>query len=655
MNVIDYDEMVKRRAHGRRYSYGEPMNFPNLRDRPRIAIDLETHDPQLKSKGPGVRRDGYPVGYAVAWEDGEDYYPTRHKEGANYPEQAVESWLRDELKEFKGEVVFANGLYDLDYMAERGIHVNPKAKIRDIQIAEPLLDDNRIRYSLESLAQQYLGRGKTEKYLIDLYGKDFKMKMESISSDLAGDYAKDDARETFDVFSLQVPKLHDQRLWGLFEMESDLTPMLLYMRRLGVPIDVAATDALSNDFYLRQAELEKQLEKETGVPFYSDKTTSVWKPTALAAAFDKAGIPYPRTPITQAPSFRKQWLENHKSKLAQQILAIRSFDKLRGTFLQSSLLGNHIDGRIHTTFNQVKNDQGGAVTGRFSSKNPNLQQIPSRDDDLAPLIRALFIPEDGHSWFCYDWSQIEYRLLVHYAIKDKASGSRRMLRQYLDDPETDYHIFVQELVKEKLGRTISRKPIKNINFGLIYGMGLSKLGAMLGMAGEELEEFLTAYHKAIPFATEMKDNATAVARRRGFIRTILGRRRRFDLWESRDWDTSKEDGALPLNAAIKRYGGRHAIRRAGTYKALNALIQGSAADLMKMAMLKVWKAGLTSGTGGPLHVHLTVHDELDGSVPDTAEGREALQELKYIMEHAIKLEVPILADGGIGKNWAEAK
>lgn len=627
--------------------------FPNLKDRPRIAIDLETHDPNLKKKGPGVRTDGYPVGYAVAWKDGEDYYPTRHAEGPNCP--GTEEWLRDELKEFKGEIVFANGIYDLDYMAERGIHVHPDAKIRDIQIAEPLIDDNRLRYGLDSLARQYLGRGKSEQALIDLYGKNFKTMMESIPSDLAGDYAKDDARETFDIYELQVPKLHAEKLWDVFEMESDLTPMLLYMKRLGVPIDVAATDALSNDFYLKQCELERLLEEDTGVPFYSDKMTTVWKPTALAAAFDKAGIPYPRTPITQAPSFRKQWLENHDAELAAKILKIRALDKLRGTFLQSSLLGNHVNGRIHTTFNQVKNDAGGAVTGRFSSKNPNLQQIPSRDEELAPLIRGLFVPEDGHSWFCYDWSQIEYRLLVHYAALDRASGSRRMLRQYLDDPATDYHRFVQELVKEKLGREIPRKPIKNINFGLIYGMGAAKLGAMLGMNSEELDEFLSAYHKAIPFASEMRDNATAVARRRGFIRTILGRRRRFNQWESRDWDTSKNDGSLPLNAAVKKYGGRYAIRRAGTYKALNALIQGSAADLMKMAMLKVWQAGITSGTGGPLKIHLTVHDELDGSVPNTPEGHEALAELKNIMEHAIKLQIPILAEGGIGENWAKAK
>lgn len=629
-------------------------NFPRLRDMSRIAIDLETRDPELKTKGPGVRTGAYPVGYAVAGSAFEQYYPTRHEEGENFQEKNVVSWLRHELSEFTGEAIFANGLYDLDFMEENGIKVNSEAKIRDIQIAEPLLDDNRFRYNLDSLARQYLGRGKSEQVLIDIYGAKFKQNMHLVESSLAGDYAKDDARETYDIFDLQEPLIDSNGLRTVFELESDLTPMLLYMRRLGVPIDVDETEKLSNQFYLDQRDLERALENETGVPFYSDKTTSVWQPKALARAFDKYGVPYPITPKTKAPSFRKQWLENHPHELAERILEIRSLDKLRNTFLESALLGNHVDGRIHTTFNQVRNDQGGAVTGRLSSCNPNLQQVPVRSA-LAALIRALFIPEPDHSWFCLDWDQIEYRLLVHYAILDHANGSRHVQKVYADDPTINYHKFVQELVYQNLGRMVEYASIKNINFGLIYGMGIAKLGAMLGMDKAELTEFLEAYHAAIPFAGEMKDNVTSVARRRGFVKTILGRRRRFNLWEAKDWDTSKRDGALTLDAAIKTYGGRRFIRRAGVYKGLNALIQGSAADLMKAAMVQVWKSGITSGTGGPLKIHLTVHDELDGSVPNTKEGKEALKELKHIMENAIPLQVPVRADGGTGKNWAKAK
>jgi DNA polymerase I-like protein with 3'-5' exonuclease and polymerase domains len=319
------------------------------------------------------------------------------------------------------------------------------------------------------------------------------------------------------------------------------------------------------------------------------------------------------------------------------------------------LLGSQINGRIHCLFHPVKNDEGGAVTGRFSSSNPNLQQVPSRDERIGPLIRGLFLPDEGHQWFCLDWSQVEYRLLVHYAVLNRSTGATEVLNQYLADTRTDYHSIVQALVKEKLGRDVPRSKIKNVNFGIIYGMGVEKLGSTIGMDPDEMEEFLKAYHAAIPFANEMKKDVTAVANRRGFIKTILGRRRRFDSWESRDWDTSRDDSPTTYEAAIEKYSGVRNIKRAGTFKALNALIQGSAADLMKMAMLKAWNAGLTSGTGGPLRIHLTVHDELDGSIPDSKEGTEALAELKNIMETAIPLKIPMLAEGGIGENWAKAK
>lgn len=632
-------------------------NFPDLRQFETLAIDIETKDKDLKKKGPGVRRDAFVVGVALAAPGFCQYYPLRHQGGPNAPVDDVYKWLREGFARFTGEVVTANGLYDADFLTHEGGIEWPQAKWRDIQIAEAILDANRGQYKLDLLAKYYLGHGKAgTDMLANLYGADWIRIFDEIDPQLAAIYGKGDAQDTLDIWLLQRPKIYaNKHHAAVMDLETRLLPMLLYMRRLGVPVDIKAADALSNKFYLEEQGIKDMIEKQTKIK------PQWWAARNLAKIFDKLGIEYGKTP-TGEPSITKDWLGKIDHPVAEGIERARRISKLRGTFINGYIINGHVNGRIHCEFKPTKSDTGGAITGRFSSAHPNLQNIPSRDEELAPIMRGLFRPEPGQLWCSLDWSQIEYRLLVHFAFLEKLSGAAEAVRRFRNDPKTDYHQFVMDLTGLK------RKPAKKINFGRIYGMGKAKLMAALGVIEQEADEIIATYNRNIPYAGEMFKTASNRANVKGYVRTLGGRIHRFDMWESKDFETSRADGAFSLEAAIKKYGrklaeernikdpdidalGRSAIRRAWTYKALNYVIQGSAADIMKKAMIEIFEAGLTTAHGGPLGVHLTVHDELDFSMPETREGFEAYHEAKHIMETSTKLALPILADGEIGTSW----
>jgi DNA polymerase I-like protein with 3'-5' exonuclease and polymerase domains len=304
---------------------------------------------------------------------------------------------------------------------------------------------------------------------------------------------------------------------------------------------------------------------------------------------------------------------------------------------------------VYGQFHLLRGDEGGTRSGRFSSSTPNLQNLPSRDDELAPLVRGLFIPDDGHKqWRKYDYSQIEYRFLIHFAVNGLHDDSADEVRRIFNaNPQTDYHDMTRDLVHRQTGQLLDRKPIKNINFGLIYGMGVDKLAGGLGLSVKEGKELFAAYHKGAPFAKATMDACSKEAMDFGTITTILGRKSRFDLWEPDSWGHDRENLALPYEQAILRYG---KIRRAYTHKALNRRLQGSAADLMKVAMLQCWEEGIFDETGVP---RLTVHDELDFSDPGGKD--EAFRAMRHVLETAIPLRIPVKADCDIGPNWGNVK
>jgi DNA polymerase I-like protein with 3'-5' exonuclease and polymerase domains len=618
-----------------------PAEFPDLSAAKRIAIDIETCDPDLKSKGPGVRREGYMVGLSVGVEDKNWYFPFKHSEGTQFNEASVLRWAKKELCRKNQPKVGANLLYDLDYLYAAGVPV--KGPFLDIQVAEPLIDENRLSYSLDSLAKKYLDEGKEE----DLLRQACKRRgwkgapqahIWALPPKLVGPYAEADVRQPLIIIEKQLKTLYEYGMMDLFKLESKLIPILLEMRQHGVKIDVPRLEILYDKMVKRLKTTTKELEKIAG------HHVDIWAAESIAKVCNKLQLSYPKTAKTKKPSFTKLFFEHNLHPVIKLIADCRKLDKFIGTFLKGSLLNMLVKDRIHCQFNQLRSDNSGTVSGRFSSSNPNLQFIPERDSELGPMIRSLFIPEEGDMWGRADYSQVEIRILVHYAM---GRGASDIVQQYNDDPHTDYHAWCAETAG------ISRKFAKTINFGLIYGMGAGKLGDTLGISASEARTFIQNYYSKLPFLKETTDTAARVAQTRGYVKTLLNRRRNFIFWEPANFDLSKKIDPSPHKKTIEDFvkqSGSFGVKRAGTYKAFNAVDQGSAADIMKKAMVDVYEAGINDVLGPTL---ITVHDELNNSIPRTKEGKEAFKEMVNIMEKTLPLKIPVIVDSELKKNWGE--
>jgi DNA polymerase I-like protein with 3'-5' exonuclease and polymerase domains len=616
-----------------------------------IAVDVETYDPDLLTKGPGPRRDGKMVGLCIGTDDGRSwYFPFGHEvePHLNLDRDAVLHWAKDELCRANQPKVGANLSYDLDYLLAADIDV--AGSLYDVQIAAPLLDENRRSYSLDSLSQDYLGEGKVKGALQEWVGRayqdgNYRKHVWHTSPRLVGPYGEGDADLPIRLMKKFVPMLREQGLMDLFSIESRLIMPLLKMRQRGVRVDLVAAQLMDDELSERIELAQEMLNAAAGGPIDVDVNAD------LKRLFDREGVEYPLTEKGN-PSFGKEWLMYHPHPACKLIIEVRKLLKYRDTFVRGYIFGMQINGRIHGQFHQLKGDENGTVSGRLSSSLPNLQNIPARDPEWGPRIRALFIPEGGEEWVRHDWSQIEYRFLAHYA---QGKGADIIRDRYGADPETDYHEMTLDLVAPAAGWDIStpplrkqrRKPVKNINFGLAYGMGENKLAADLGLDHAAAADLFSAYHSAVPFVKHTYNLASNRAKDAGFIKTILGRRARFELWQdARKWNSV----GVARDEALTRYGPD--IVRAYTHKALNRLLQGSAADMMKVAMVKIHESGVPSVLGCPL---LTVHDELDHSAPTSAAGREAVAEVKHIMETCLPLKVPVIADEESGPNWGQVK
>jgi len=640
-----------------------PTSFPNLAPAKVICFDVETKDPELadfkdeygetvSGKGPGWGRGkGHVVGVSVGTEDGGRwYFPCRHEvePETNCNPEFVFAWLRHELGRSHQPKVGANLLYDLGWLRQEGVHV--AGELVDVQFAEALLDETA-RTSLDILGLKYLGEGKETSYLYEwlagAYGgnatPESRKFIYKAPPRLVGPYAESDVDLPLRVIAKQYAELKAQGLLELFQMECALLPLLLEMRFAGVRVDIPKAEALRETLFHREAALQARLNSLAGYEVNVNAAAS------LAPALDALGIRYPFTAKTGQPSITKPFLEALEGvELADVVGEIRNIGKLRGTFLESYILGSHVDGKVFCQFHPLRADEGGTRSGRFSSSTPNLQNIPSRDKELAPLMRGMFVPDVGHRrWVKFDYSQIEYRFLAHFAT---GPGSEELRAQYNADPRTDYHVHTQDMVQRMLRREIDRKPIKTINFGLIYGMGIPKLLASLGLSEAEGEAFFEAYHSAAPYAKATMDACSLEAERFGIISTIMGRRSRFDLWEPERFVNGERMQALPYWQAAQAYSGD--LKRAMLHKALNRKLQGSAADMMKLAMLRCWQSGVFAVTGVP---RLTVHDELDFSDPGGREAEEGFREVKNIMETCMKLKIPVIADAEAGPDWGHVE
>jgi DNA polymerase-1 len=621
-----------------------PKVLPNLSNAKVLSIDTETYDPELMTKGPGWARGvGHLVGVSIGDGHNKWYFPIRHEiePETNWDADVVIRWLKHTLSNPKQPKVGANITYDIGWLRQEGVIV--KGALYDIQFAEALLDEAS-KVALDVLGQKYLGEGKTSndlyKWCSDYYGgavgQAQRKNIYRTPPRLAGPYAEDDAELPLRILNEQWPLLAQEGLLDVFKMECELIYLMVDMRFTGVQVDVKAAEALSVALMGEIEVASARLSKMVGFDVNINAAAS------MAMAFDELDVPYGRT-TKGNPSFTGKFLDSVTHPIGDLIREVRKLTKLKGTFVDSYILGNHIDERVYCQFHQLRSDNTGTRSGRFSSSDPNLQNIPSRDEILAPLIRGLFIPDHGHkAWRKYDYSQIEYRCLAHDAVGPSGENLRNI---FINDPDADYHNVTQDLVETETGIVLPRKPIKNINFGLIYGMGISTLSEGLGLSKKEGKHLFSAYHKGAPYAQATMDHYSEMARNTGVVRTIMGRKSRFDLWEPIKW--SKGAIALPYEQAVMKWG---RVQRSASHKGLNRRLQGSAADVMKKAMHKCYYDGVFDETGIP---KLTVHDELNFSDPGGKDA--AFLEMQHTMETALRLRVPIKADGEIGTDWGHVK
>ena len=653
-----------------------------IKDGDTVAVDLETYDPELKTHGSGaIRNKGRVVGIAIAYKEQKFYFPIAHK-GDNLGKSLV--WRVLNRKIFQNEKVtkvFHNAMYDVCWIrAATGMMV--KGPILDTMIAASVIDENRMRYSLDSLAKDYLNDSK---YKYDLEARaledhgisDPMSNMHKLPYSLVKDYAEQDVTLTLRLWyvfekiiktPIETESKNKKTLESIFNLETSLFPCLVDMRFTGVRINEKRAKTLGKDLEKRRDRIIRGIKKRIGV------AVEIWAANSVQKLLDQQGIKdYKKTPKSGRASLSKDYLESHSNIYLRLIARARQYDKLINVFVDGILKFVH-KGRIHAEINQIRSDRGGTVTGRFSMKNPNLQQIPAKGK-YGNIIRSLFLPEEGQDWGSFDYSQQEPRLVVHYALKNGMRGAENLAEQYKKDPKTDFHAFVSKIAK------ITRKQAKTINLGLFYGMGKNKLARSLELDNEESKALFDQYHKEVPFVRELSNGLQRFAERNKNIFTLEDRFCRFNKWEPIDKEWDKEKGifvyseyeeidgrkqivknpvpimdlkqakdhylanrsrSLAENDPNCEYFQKH-YRPAFTYKALNRLIQGSAADMTKKAMVELHKKGIVP--------HIQIHDELCLSV----DNEEKATIIKETMKKAVILLIPNKVNYKKGKNWGTIK
>jgi len=628
-NAIVQKEIKKEMMFEPQTEWNCPEEFPDLSNARHIAIDLETKDLDLRSRGSGaIQGRGEVVGIAVAVDGWSGYYPIAHEGGGNIDRRIVLEWFR-EVCATNATKIFHNAMYDVCWIKSYGIKIN--GHIIDTMVMASLIDENRIWYSLNSVSFDYLGEVKDEKSLkeaADSFGVDPKKELYKLPAMFVGKYAEKDAELTLELFKVLSREIQKQNLSNIFDLETQLFPCLIDMKFKGVRVDVERAHQLKKELSTEEEKLIQEVKKETGIE------PQLWAARSIAQVFDKLSLPYELTEKSKAPSFTKNFLSTHEHPLIKKIAKAREINKAHTTFIDTILKHQH-KGRIHADINPIRSDTGGTVTGRFSYSNPNLQQIPARNKDLGPMIRSIFIPEENHKWGCFDYSQQEPRLVVHYAAKTEPICFDESVANIVDkfkDNSVDFHQTVADMAN------ISRTNAKTINLGLFYGMGKAKLQAELGLNSKaEAENLFNQYHENVPFVKDLMNYTSRHAQTAGSIGTLLGRRCRFDKWEPDQFGMHK---AMSFEEAERTYG-RGRIRRAMTYKALNKLIQGSAADMTKKAMLDLYNEGIIP--------HIQIHDELDISIQSDEQAKKIVE----IMENAVTLAIPNKVDYESGSTWGD--
>jgi len=689
----------------------------DLTDIDTVAIDLETYDPNLKTKGLGaIRKDGFVCGIAIATKKQTLYFPIAHNMTDNLNTKETWDYLNEKVFKNKGlRKVFHNAMYDVCWIRSATGEM-PQGPLLDTMIAASVIDETRMKYSLDSISKDYL---KETKYKYDLTAKVLKWSdgmikdpmtnMHKLPHHLVKDYAEQDVNLTLKLWQLFDKKL-DEVLYTkydeegnpveektcrkIFQLETKLFPCLVDMKFKGVKIDVQKAKTFGKWLDKRRDNLIKLIKDRTGVD------VQIWAASSIKKLLDQQKITdYKKTkdrtkklkdkkgkPIINKetgnvktetiksiiPKLPKDYLKTHKNRFLRMIVTARECDKAKNTFIEG-LLGFVYKGRIHADINQIRSDQGGTVTGRFSMANPNLQQIPAKGM-IGKKMRELFIPDDGCVWGSFDYSQQEPRIVVHYALKtylysqEKKEVALNLIKsletieEAYKEKDVDFHQIVADMAK------IPRITAKTINLGLFYGMGKIKLQKELNLTREQANELFATYHATVPFVRQLSRDLIEFAEEHKLLFTLEDRFCRFNKWETqnREWDNTinryepvpiltkdgaqKEfkstlvdiykEGKIPKDY-MKNFDKHY--KPAFTYKALNRLIQGSAADMTKKAMVNLYEKGILP--------QIQIHDELCLSIKN---DKEALI-VKKTMETAIPLKVNNKVNYKKGKNWGTIK
>ena len=604
-----------------------PTETPSMKGKDVVAIDLETCDTELKKMGPGwPRKIGSVIGIAISSGDFTAYYPIAHEGGGNMDKSVIVDYIKEVCEDESIQKVFHNAQYDIGWLSTLGIEV--KGYIHDTMIAAALLNENRYSFTLNSMVAEYLGEFKNESLLkakAEELGLDPKADMYKMHASFVGEYAEADARLTWRLHERFITEIEKEDLTKVYDIECRLIRVIFNMTKRGVRVDMDKAFGLKKKLLNKEKQYLKRIKDLVGQDVQINAARSV------AQAFDSVNLEYPRTELG-APSFTQTFLETHAHELPRMITKARVLNKLQGTFVDGVARYVH-NGRLHAHINQIRGDNGGTVTGRFSMYAPNLQQMPIRNE-YGSELRKIFIPEEGEYWLSADYSQQEPRILTHFAILNKNAGAEEVQQAFIKG--LDFHKQTAEMAG------IDRRLAKTIGLGVMYGMGYKKMAIDLDIAPTEAKDMLKEFRQKVPFMQGMLEAVMNRANQIGSVRTYLGRRCKFDLWEPAWYEAGVFHKALPHNEATTKWGG--SIKRAGTYKALNRLIQGTAADQTKKAMVDIYEQlGII-----PL---IQVHDELNCSVKSDKEAKE----IKDMMETCIDLKVPSNVEYKIKDNWGDAK
>ncbi len=629
----------------------------DFRKEKRIALDLETKNPAIKTLG-ARDPDGAIIGFAVATPDGRSMYLPIGHAGDNLDETEVIEFMVHQFQYFEGDIVGAKLEYDMDWCLQYGITFPKVHRWRDIQVAEPLIDENQDRYALDLVAQRYGIPGKDESLLKEAalaFGVHPKKEMYKLPARYVGAYAEQDVDLPLELLERQEKLIVEQGLEDIYDLECKLTPILVAMRRHGVRMDLARMDEIELWSLNEEEAALREVRDFTGCEI---RPGDMQKAAIVAPCIEALGFRVPLSPKTQKPSITDEFMESLEHPVAEHLRRARKMASVRTKFLngwRAHLVGD----RLHGTFNQLKSEREdgkgkGTVSGRLSSTSPNLQQIPARDPELGPLLRSCFLPDEGMEWASIDYSQQEPRMTVHYATLRKLQKALFTAELYRDDPKADHHNMMATLIYGPGFTKQQRGYAKEIFLGLAYGMGGAKLCDKLGLptrwsvfwkggnrrpmehfqkesearkvardsqgicfrsAGKEGQAIIDAFNKSVPFVKKLAKECQAKAEKAYRIKTLLGRLCRF----------------------VKNKYGKYDF-----HKALNRLIQGSCADMTKKALIDCFEAGY--------FIQLQVHDELCTSVRDRAHA----DGIATVMEDCVDLLLPVGTDVEMGPSWGHS-